>query len=254
MHALAILALLLAGCIHYVDSECTQCRVLNARVKEGERRTLARLDPKTRTLFILVPGALGYSWEWNPAIRSLEAARKDDVEFVVFWWEPWGTIGQAQRQLEHWVNDLLGANSTAKLEQVEIVAHSMAGMIAARAAPKLIVPAHVRMRISTIGTAFAGMIGPEFGYPDSDGSFAVFSSFASWKKYPAVPDGIELVEYRTTWPEDPVMEPRFGHDPAPVEIGPRPRLRVQLPHMNHNACVGLVVDRILKDDATPRDR
>jgi len=246
---LAALALVLAGCVHYVDSECKPCRVLNARLRDGERPSLPRLAKTTRRLFILVPGALGYSWEWNPAIRSLEAARADGVEFVVFWWEPWGTVRTAERQLAHWVNDLLGANELPALEQIEIVAHSMAGLIAAHAAPLIRPPRHGRMRISTIGTAYAGMIGPAFGYPDSDGTFAVFSSFAPWLRYPAVPPAIELVEYRTTWPEDPVMEPRFGHDPAPLEIGPRPRRRVQLPHMNHNACVGLVIDLLLKQGA-----
>jgi hypothetical protein len=43
------------------------------------------------------------------------------------------------------------------------------------------------------------------------------------------------------------MQPRFGHDPAPENIGPEPRTRVQLPHMDHNRCVGLVVQRLLKE-------
>jgi hypothetical protein len=109
-----------------------------------------------------------------------------------------------------------------------------------------VLPSRGRVRISTIGTAFAGMIGPDFGYPDSEGSVALFANFSPWERYPPVPTGIELVEYRTTWPEDPVMEPHFGHDPAPEAIGPRPRVRVQLPHMNHNKCVGLVVEQLLR--------
>jgi hypothetical protein len=247
--ALAVALAATSCAIHYVDSECTRCRVLNARLREGEHPTLPRLSDKTRHLFILVPGALGYSWEWNSAIRDLEAARPRGVEFVVMWWEPLGTVRTAEHEVAHWINDLLGANPLPELEQIDIVAHSMAGLIVARAAPALIAPPHGRMRISTIGTAFAGMIGPDFGYPDSDGSIALFSNFAPWLRYPPVPPEIDFVEYRTTWPEDPVMEPRFGHDPAPATIGPRPRVRVQLPHMDHNKCVGLVVDQLLKKRA-----
>jgi hypothetical protein len=249
MWLLATFALVLSGCaIHYVNKECPQCRVLNAGRRVDGPAVLPRLRSTTRTLFILVPGALGYDWEWNPAVKMLEEARGRDVEFVVFWWEPLGTVRSATRELAHWVNDLLGASSLPALERVEIVAHSMAGLVAARAAPALVPPARARMRISTIGTAFAGMIGPAFGYPDSDGSWALFANFSPWLHYPAIPPGIDFVEYRTTWPEDPVMQPHFGHDPAPPEIGPRPRLRVQLPHMDHNACVGLVVGRLLKED------
>ena len=242
---------LFGGCVNYVTTECPQCRVLNGRLREGERRSLPRLPKTTRHLFILVPGALGYSWEWTPAVRALEAARAQGVEFVVFWWEPFGTVRGAARSLSQWTNDLLGANELPALEQVDIVAHSMAGVIAAYSAPSLIAPARGRMRISTIGTAFAGMIGPAFGYPDSAGSIALFSVFSPWVKYPRPAPGIDFVEYRTTWPEDPVMEPRFGHDPAPLTIGPQPRTRVQLPHMDHNKCVPLVVNELLR--ATPAE-
>jgi hypothetical protein len=246
LRAAFALALALASCaVHYVDSECPQCRVLNARLRQGERATLPRLSDKTRHLFILVPGALGYSWEWNRAVQALEAARADGVEFVVLWWEPLGTVRAAERDVARWINDLLWANPLPALEQVEIVAHSMAGLIVARAAPNLTAPPRGRLRISTIGTAFAGMMGPDFGYPDSDGSIALFANFAPWLRYPPLPEEIDFVEYRTTWPEDPVMEPRLGHDPAPAAIGPRPRMRIQLPHMDHNKCVALVVNLLL---------
>ncbi len=243
------MALALAGCaIHYVDKECPRCRVLNPRPREGQRATVPRLPRTTRRLFILVPGALGYDWEWNPAVQALEAARADGVEFVVFWWEPLRPLRRAAQELTQWTDELLGANDLPVLETIEIVAHSVAGMVAAHAAPRLRPPQGVRMRISTIGTPFAGMIGPDFGYPDDTGFWALFATFSAWTRYPRPAEGLDIVEYVTTWPEDPVMQPRFGHDPAPPDVGPQPRRRVQLPHMDHNKCVGLVVDRLLRGD------
>jgi hypothetical protein len=245
----SIFALLLAGCgIHYVDSECKPCRVLNPRARHDGPPRIPGLRKDTRELFIIVPGALGYSWEWNPAIAALDAVHGRGVEYVVVWWEPLHSVREAENKIAHAINDLLDSNDLPALEHVEIVAHSMAGLIVARAAPRLHAPKHGTMRLSTIGTAFAGMIGTDFGYPDSEGSMALFANFSPWVRYPRPPEWLEVVEYRTTTPEDPVMEPRFGHDPAPTNIGPLPRLRVQLPHMDHNKCVGLVVDALLKAD------
>ncbi len=239
-----LIALASSGCINYVTTECPDCRILNARAG-GAPPTVPRIRKTTKRLFVIVPGALGYGWEWTPAVRRLAAA--PDVEFVVFWWEPMGSVRHASRDLSRWVNDLTTQLEARALNEVVIVAHSMAGIVAAYAAPELAAPAGVRLRIVTIGTAFAGMIGPEFGYPDSaDSALSLFASFSPWLHYPAPSPEVEFVEYRTTWPEDPVMEPRFGHDPAPADVGPRPRRRIQLPHMDHNKCVDLVVDRLLR--------
>ncbi len=242
--ALLLLALLATGCINYVTSECRDCRILNARASDGPQR-VPRIKKTTKRLFIIVPGALGYSWEWNPAVKRLKEA--PDTEFVVFWWEPLGSIRRAARDMARWVNDVTTELEPRELTEVTIVAHSMAGIVAAYAAPELIPPNGVHVKIATIGTAFAGMIGPDFGYPDNaDFWLSLFASFSPWVRYPTPAEGLEIVEYRTTWPEDPVMEPRFGHDPAPASIGPRPRRRVQLPHMDHNKCVDLVVDRLIR--------
>jgi len=247
-HALFVIAVLLSGCIHYVDELCPTCRVLNARHDGPLPAKMPGIKPTTKRLFVLVPGALGYGWEWTPAVKRLASA--PDTEFVVYWWEPYGTIRGAARDLARLVNDMTAPLGPRALEEIVIVAHSMAGIIAAYAAPQLAPNAGVRTSIATIGTPFAGMFGG--GYPDVADSIAVFSAFAPWEHYPAVPDGIELIEYRTTSPEDPVMLPRMGHLPAPVDVGPQPRKQVQLPHMDHNKCVDLVVRRLIERTDDPR--
>ena len=243
-HTLVLLvALYAAGCIHYVAEECPSCRVLNPRHPGEPEPKLPRIKRSTKRLFVLVPGALGYGWEWNAAVRGLEAA--PDTEFVVFWWEPYHTVLDASRALSRSVNDLLTPVEPRALEEVVIVAHSIAGIVAAHAAPELAAPPNVRLVLATIGTPFAGMVGPEFGFPDQTGSIALFAAFSAWLEYPSPAPGVDIIEYRTTWPEDPVMQPRMGHDPAPASIGPQPRRRVQLPHMDHNRCVELVVKRLI---------
>jgi hypothetical protein len=56
---------------------------------------------------------------------------------------------------------------------------------------------------------------------------------------------VRVTEFVTTWPEDPVMQPRYGHVVAPPEIGPPGALRVQLEHADHNKVLGQVVTRLL---------
>jgi len=243
---LLVLAVLIggaSGCIQYVGQACPSCRVLNPRHPGEPAPKLPSVRRSTKRLFVVVPGALGYGWEWAPAMKRLGAA--PDTEVVVYWWEPYGTIRKAAQDLSRLVNDLATPLEPRELTEIVIVAHSMAGVVAAFAAPSFAPPPGVRYTVATIGTPFAGMIGPGFGYPDAIGSMALFTSFSPRLHYPRPADGVDLIEYRTTWPEDPVMQPHFGHDPAPPEIGPEPRRRVQLPHMDHNRCVDLVVERLL---------
>jgi hypothetical protein len=236
------LLLLLSGCVHYVTERCPTCRVLDPRHDADEQAKLPGLRSTTKRLFVLVPGALGWGWEWDPAVTRLKSA--PDTEFVVFWWEPYGTIRGAARELARYVNDVTAPLGPRALTEVVIVAHSVAGIIATYAAPQLLPTAGVRTSIATIGTPFAGMSG--WGEVDVTDSIGLFSIYAPWSRYPTPPDGVELIEYRTTWPEDPVMKPRFGHEPAPPDVGPQPRRLVQLPHMDHNKCVELVVERLLE--------
>jgi hypothetical protein len=240
--AFFLFALLLSGCIHYVSEECPSCRVLHPRHGGVPDPTLPTIKKTTKKLFVIVPGALGYSWEWTPAIRRLQSA--PDTEFVVFWWEPYGTLRTAARDLATYLNQLTTPLGTRALTDVVIVAHSVGGIVAAYAAPSFAPTPGVHIQIDTIGTPWGGMSGA--GYANVTTSIALFSIYAPWSKYPSMPDGVELVDYRTTYPEDPVMKPRFGHQPAPPELGPQPRTSVQLPHMDHNRCVDLVVQRLLQ--------
>ncbi len=240
MKRLLLSMLLCTGCVHYVTTECPTCRVLHPR-HTGREPALPTIKPGTKRLFVVVPGGLGYSWEWTPAVTRL--AGVPDAEFVVYWWEPYGTLDAARKDLVRYVNDLITPVSPRALEEVVIVAHSIGGIVAAHAAHDLRPPSGVHVRVATIGTPFAGMVGA--GYADVLSSIGLFSVYAPWLRYPAPADGVEIIEYRTSWPDDPVMKPRLGHQPAPPGIGPQPRRTVQLPRMDHNACVDLVVQRLV---------
>src|SRR5215468_5144670 len=103
MRALAFIALCAAGgCVTPVGEQCRGCTVVDAM-----HPRLPAVKPGTERLFVLVPGMLGYGWEWNGPVARLRAAR--GVDFVVFWWKPSGSLDRAARELDDVLTRLVAA-------------------------------------------------------------------------------------------------------------------------------------------------
>jgi pimeloyl-ACP methyl ester carboxylesterase len=198
---------------------------------------------------VIVPGVLGYGWEWDEAAAQL--AKTPGVDFFVFDWAPWGTLRAAARELRAALADALW-HAPRSVRQVVVVAHSMGGNVAAHALDGLPVPPGRRLTVVTIGAPLAGMLGPPLAYEDALGSPAMMSVVSTFERYPPVPRGAEMIEYVTAYPSDPVMQPRWGHEVAPPEIGPRGARRVRVdPRFDHNRVVSKVVNGILNDGRPP---
>jgi hypothetical protein len=203
-------------------------------------------------LFVLVPGALGYGWEWDAAVATL---RKGHTDFVVFWWDPWSSLRQGAQRLRSVLQTALWV--APSLREVVVVAHSAGGIVAAHGLAGLQLPSGRRILLVTIGTPFAGMGAAPVGdpqvqgssdYDDPLGSPAVFAVGGHLRRYPALPPGISVVEYTTTWPPDPVMMPRYGWQPAPPDVGPAGARRIPVdPKLDHNFVVARVVEELLNE-------
>jgi hypothetical protein len=220
-----------------VAVNCPTCAVV-----DGAHPTLPRVRPGTERVFVIVPGALGYGWEWNPAVALLRKAAH--VEFVVFWWDPWRSFRRAAEQLSDLVTGAL-YDLPPSVREIVIVAHSAAGMFAALSAARWRVPPSRRVTLATIGAPFAGMMGPPGALDDPWYSPVLMGVMGTFRDYPSPAPRVEVIEFVTTYPEDPVMQPRYGHVVAPPEVGPPGRLRVLLPHADHNKVVAGVVERLL---------
>lgn len=196
----------------------------------------------TQRLFILVPGLLGYGWEWQEPVRRLRAA--PDADFVVFAWDPWGSLDRAARELRAVVAGALDS-APPSVREVIVVAHSAAGLVGARALAGLPPPSR-GLTLVTIGAPFAGMhICP---WSESDVVHApLMLTVAAWfHDWSALPAGTRLIEYVTSYPSDPVMHPYWKRSPAPPDIGPRGAERVEVdPKFDHNHIVDKVVGDLL---------
>ncbi len=232
---LVLLALSTAGCIVPPARSCPSCRVL-----EGLHPTLPPLKPGTERLFVIVPGLLGYGWEWDTPVARLRAA--PNVEFVVFWWQPWGSIDRAARELAALVT-AAETSPPSSLREIVVVTHSAAGLVGAHALGYLQAPA-VKLTMVTIGAPFAGMHFAPWSEVDSLHSPLMLGIGTRFLRYPQPPAGVDVIEYVTTYPSDPVMHPYWGTSAAPPEVGPAGARRIAVdPTLGHN----FVVDKVIRD-------
>jgi hypothetical protein len=235
------LALFLSGCITHVKTQCPDCPYVDGV------SSAPRLRRGVQKLFVLVPGALGYGWEWDAAIVELRNQKQD---FVVFWWDPWNSLRQGANRFRAVVQTALFV--APSLKEIVVVAHSAGGILAAHGLSGLHVPADRHIQLVTIGTPFAGMSAAPVGdYEDSLGTPAVFAVGGHFHKYPSLPPNVSVVEYTTSWPPDPVMMPRYGWQPAPPDVGPSGASRIPVdPKLDHNFVVAKVVHDLLHGTST----
>ncbi|MSP60023.1 MAG: hypothetical protein EXR72_06715 [Myxococcales bacterium] len=197
----------------------------------------------TRAVFVLVPGMLGYGWEWDQPKALLDAAPATVTQ--VFSWSPWSSLGRVAEDFAHGMN-ALSARLPESVERVVIIGHSAGGLITAFAAPLLIAPPGRRILVVNVGAPYPGMHTTPF---DSQGDVLwapfVFALGDELKKYPAPAARIDFESFVTAWPGDPVMQPRFGHHPDNPGVGP-PGPRRRLPSgIDHNHVLEVVIRELL---------
>jgi pimeloyl-ACP methyl ester carboxylesterase len=236
MRALAFIALMAAaGCVTHVAKQCPTCAVVDARAPR-----LPPLKPDTERLFVLVPGLLGYGWEWDAPVARLRKTPK--VDFVVFWWEPWGSVDRAARELDDVLSRAL-ASAPPSVREIVVVAHSAGGLVAAHAVGRLSSPPR-KLTLVTIGAPFAGMHICPWSEVDILHAPLMLSVAAVYHRYPPPPAGVDVIEYITSWPADPVMQPHWGTVPSRSDVGPAGARRIAVdPKLDHN----FVIDRVMND-------
>jgi pimeloyl-ACP methyl ester carboxylesterase len=238
--ALALIAWVMAGCVHHVRERCPTCTVV-----DGARPVVPRMRAEARTVFVIVPGALGYGWEWDDAAKALAGAR--EVDWFVFWWEPWASLRTSARQLTEVLQRTI-VEAPPSVKEIVVIAHSVGGMVAAHAAARLRVRPDMKVTLVSIGTPFAGMKAlPSGGYDDPLGSPLMIATVGTFRRYPDPAPGVRVISYVTSWPADPVMQPHFGHQPAPPGIGPRGARRIAVDAKeDHNHLVSKIVIDLLQ--------
>lgn len=221
-------------------TQCPTCAVVE---KHGAK---ARIPDGTRVEMVLVQGLLGFGWEWDGPRALLD--RTPGIDYRVFKWSMGdslvGVAGELARQV-----DALMAAAPPEVERFVVVGHSVGGMIAARAAARLHVPAGRSVWVVSVGAPYAGMNTTPFDtgadFVHSPLIFSVGGRFtrAAW---PPPAPGVTLESWVTSWPGDPVMKPRFGHDPGDPRTAPTGARQLLPPGSDHNDVLSRVISDVLK--------
>jgi hypothetical protein len=235
--AVPMLAVTVAGCAAPTAARCPYCTVVDIYHPQ-----LPRLKAGTRRLFILVPGLLGYGWEWQGPVQRLRAT--PGVDFVVFAWDPWSSLDRAARELRAVIANALDA-APPSVREVVVVAHSAAGLVGARAIGAMEPPARP-VTLVTIGAPFAGMHICPWSEVDVVHAPLMLTVSAWFHEWAPLPPGVQIIEYVTSYPSDPVMHPYWGRSPAPPDVGPRGARRIEVDSkFDHNHIVERVIDELL---------
>jgi hypothetical protein len=235
---------LASGCFAAPARRCPSCRLI-----DGRAATLPPLNAGTTRLFILVPGTLGYGWEWDRPVERLRAT--PGVELAVFVWDGWSSLERAARELTA-VLERAQLVAPPSLREIVVLAHSGGGVVAAYAVGQL-PPPRVSLTLVTIGAPFAGMHICPCSESDLKHAPLMLSLSTRFSRYPAPAPGVKVIEYVTAYPGDPVMHPYWGESAAPEGIGPPGARRIMLdPRLDHSNGVDLAVIDMLHTEKGTR--
>ena len=149
--ALALLVLIAGGCVTHVAKQCPTCAVVDA-----DRTRLPALKPGTERLFVLVPGLLGYGWEWDAPVARLRATPRSTSS------SSGGSRGARSTARRASSTTSCGARWSRRRRRCARYrggAHSAGGMVAAHAVGRLPLPPR-KLTLVTIGALFAGHAHP----------------------------------------------------------------------------------------------
>ncbi|MCS6914385.1 MAG: alpha/beta fold hydrolase [Myxococcales bacterium] len=235
---LLVLAMALPGCPTRLAEVCPRC-------VEVSPEHLLLLPADIERIYVLVPGILGYGWEWNGV--QILLGRLPRTAVVVAEWDPWGSLASGAERVRAAVQRLL-RHRPPQTHEVVLIGHSVGGLVLALAASRLQVPQGVRVRALTVGAPFAGTRFSLVEYEGSLRSPSPLGISGVFRRWPPPAPGVQLEVYPTTWPSDPLMRPRMGYDPGRLDVlPPGARLHALPPGMDHNLAVVWIAERLARE-------
>ena len=236
--AAALLVGAATGCAVPLRTACPRC----PRLELGERPPVPW---GTRTLFVLLPGLLGYGWEWNGA--QLALGQLPGASIVVYEWDPWDSVHVAGGRLAAHLRFLL-RRLPPSVRRVVVLSHSAAGLLAVRAAAELSPPPGVAVDVIAVGAPLAGCGFNPWSVEDLKRTILPIALSGRFSRWPAPAPGVRLRIF-PTGPSDPVMRRYFGHDPADPRVLPPGTELVPLPAaLDHNVALGQVARQLVAEE------
>ncbi len=214
-----------------IVSDTAQCSYLASSQEEG------------RPVYILVHGVRGPGPEWWPVIPTLNATQPTGIFFF-----RWNVTQSRTEILDSLVT---GINRIAKCHPngaVTVLAHSAGGVVVAFAAHRLAIDAAQRLKIYTVASPLSGA-GLHNKEEEEEGENRFMKDLGATKTgFPAASANVEVTHFRTQYPGDTAMEPKFGqHAPNQKGVGVKGATEVDLPkYLTHDGSLMFVAKKIVK--------
>jgi hypothetical protein len=228
--SIGLVSSLTSGCAVPLERACPRCQTFSLGVRPP-------VPAGTKTVYLLIPGLLGYGWEWDDAQREL--ALLPESATLVWPWDPWLSVARSGDSLAAHINYLV-QRLPRSVDRVVVVAHSAAGLLLLWAGARITVPSPLAVELISVGAPLAGQGFNPWGGQDlfrTPLPIALGSRFSSW---PVLARGVSLRVF-VTGPSDPVMASHFGHQPGDRRVLPPSTTVVELPvTLDHNVALGFV--------------
>lgn len=230
---------LTGGCYVPATRACPSC----APLVLGERPAI---PVGAERVFVLMPGLLGFGWEWDGALAALR--RLPDTAVLVYDWDPWQSVDVSSERLSEHLGYLL-RRLPRSVREVTVIGHSAAGLLVTDSAGSVRAPAGVRVRVWAVGAPLAGSGVNLYGGTDMRGAPLPITLGGGFRHWPRPAPGVELEVY-ATGPDDPVMKRRLGHDPGDRRAVPRGARYEPLPReVGHNSALSFLCEKVAAETA-----
>lgn len=203
---------------------------------------LASSPKPGRPVYILVHGVRGPGAEWWPVIPTLTASNPEGIFF--FRWNVTQSRAQIIDSLVTGINRIAACHPQG---YPVVLAHSAGGIVVSYAASHFSIPTGQSLDILTVASPLSG-VGLHQKAEDDSGEQRFMVDLGAMKTgFPAAAPNVRVTHFRTQFPGDTVMEPRFGqHAPNQPGVGVKGATEIDLPNnQTHDGSLLFVVRRLI---------
>ena len=199
-------------------------------------------DEPGRPVYILVHGIRGPGSEWWPVVATLNTSNPAGI--FLFRWNVTQHRTEIIDSLVTGINRIVACHPHGN---PVVLAHSAGGVVIAYAVSRLNVAPDQELDVFTVASPLSG-VGLHEKAEDEDGENRFLKDLGATKKgFPAAAANVRVIHYRTHFPGDPSMEPRFKkHQPNKSGVGVKGATEVDLPeNLTHDGSLLFIARRML---------
>lgn len=203
---------------------------------------LAASQEPGRPVYILVHGVAGPGSEWWPVIPTLNANRPEGI--FLFRWNVTQPRAEIVQSLVTGINRIAACHPAGN---PVVLAHSAGGVVVSFAASHLAIPEGRGLQIFTVASPLSG-VGLHNREEDEEGLGRFMLDLGATKTgFPAAAPNVRVTHFRTQYPGDLVMEPRFKqHSPNQPGVGVKGATEIDLPdNLTHDGSLLFVARRLV---------